>query len=196
MSLPAIANNLVTTLPSSGPSFGTALNASFTPLSIAPAMITAVAVANNILTVTAANSFSAGQKVYFSGLLAATFLNGQAVLLMSASGSSFTAFFQSTNYAAADIGTANVVYYFSVSGRDLVTFYNSDLSGSPPVAHHITVFSAPDEFGRKADIVNYAIPNGGYSEFLVLASSLYTQNDGSVQFITDSTSLSALVRSI
>ena len=37
MSLPQIANNLPFSLPPSGPSTGTSMNPSFTPLSIAPA---------------------------------------------------------------------------------------------------------------------------------------------------------------
>jgi hypothetical protein len=205
---PQIANNAVYFLPPSGPATPTAMNPTFTTLSIAPAAISNVAISNNILTVTANNNFIQGQMVYFSGLQNATFLNGQFIQVTGLIGSGpvytgFTAqYAYSGTYSMPETispPTAIVysVYYFVISGRDLVTIYNSD-----SVAHHITIFSAPDADGRKSDIVDYAIPptsNGlpGISEFLVLGSSYFTQTtNGTVIFIADSTLLSLIIRSL
>jgi hypothetical protein len=72
------------------------------------AVITLVEVdgSNNVI-ITAANGFSAGQKVQFQGLTAATFLNGETVTIATASGTGFTAPFAHAVYPpTADTGTA------------------------------------------------------------------------------------------
>lgn len=55
--------------------------------------ITAVQITSNVLTVTAANNFSAGNIVTISNLTTATFLNNQVVTVLTASGTHFTAAF-------------------------------------------------------------------------------------------------------
>jgi hypothetical protein len=92
-------------------------------------------------------------------------------------------------FTAADTVNGN---YFTASGRDLVTVYNSDSS-----PHNLTIFSAPDACtGRKADVVDYVVPAGGFSEFLVLPSSVFTQTDGTVQLSADNALVKFLVRSL
>lgn len=70
------------------------------------ATITNVQISNNLLTVTAANSFQTGQQVYLFGLAAATFLNNQTVTVGTSTGRTFTTPFTHANYAVADSGTA------------------------------------------------------------------------------------------
>lgn len=73
----------------------------------AGAAIGNVAIAGNVLTVTAPNEFVAGQSVIFSGLATATFLNGQTVTVLTASPTQFTAAFNHADYpGAGDSGTA------------------------------------------------------------------------------------------
>lgn len=97
-------------------------------------------------------------------------------------------------FTAADVLNGN---YFVATGRDLVEVYNSDT-----VAHSFSVLSAPDDVGRKADVINYSIPAStdvqtkGHVSFLLLPSSLYTQTDGTVQISADNVAVSFLVRSL
>jgi hypothetical protein len=72
---------------------------------LATATVTNIAIAANVLTITAANTFSAGQEVLMGTLATATFLNGQILEILTATGSSFTAAFTHANYSAADSGT-------------------------------------------------------------------------------------------
>ena len=73
------------------------------------ASIKKVAVAGNMLTVTADNSFAPGQGVGFSGIKTATFLNDKRVTVLTANGTSFTANFMHADYAEApDSGLAKL----------------------------------------------------------------------------------------
>jgi hypothetical protein len=68
-----------------------------------------IAVASDVLTVSATNTFNIGDKVKFSGLTNATFLNGMTVYVTSSSGGSFTANFVYPAYSASESsGTAAV----------------------------------------------------------------------------------------
>jgi hypothetical protein len=70
------------------------------------ANITKIAVAGNVLTVTADQALTIGQSVAFSGIKTATFLNGQRVKVKAVSATNFTADFTHANYAETpDIGT-------------------------------------------------------------------------------------------
>jgi hypothetical protein len=64
--------------------------------------ITAFAVANNVVTLTAANTFTAGMAVLFAGLGAATFLNGQTLVVLE-SGLNANEF--QVEFATADVAT-------------------------------------------------------------------------------------------
>lgn len=76
------------------------------------ATITNVALATNVVTITAVNTFSVGENVSFSGLTTATFLNGQSATVTGVTGTTFTAAFTHADYpSAADTGTATGVVY-------------------------------------------------------------------------------------
>lgn len=71
--------------------------------------ITNIAITGNTMTVTAANGFTVGQVVRFSGVGTNTFLNSQQVTIVTASGSQFTAVFQHADVVSgADTGTASI----------------------------------------------------------------------------------------
>jgi hypothetical protein len=73
------------------------------------ATITNIAINGDVLTVTAANSFKAGQVATFAGVGTNTFLNGQQVAILSATGTQFTATFTHNDVASgADTGTVNI----------------------------------------------------------------------------------------
>ena len=80
------------------------------PVSTQTGAITATAVASNVLTVTAANQFQAGQTISFSGLTnpSDTFLNSITVLVIPSglSTSQFKANVVNANYSVSDTGTA------------------------------------------------------------------------------------------
>ena len=112
--------------------------------------------------------------------------NVQVTVLQPTGPSSGTAL--NPTFTVADIVNGN---YFVASGRDLVTVYNSDTS-----PHNLNVTSAPDSAGRLANIVNYVVPTGGFVEFQVLSTSLYTQTTGYVLLSADSTLVKFFVRSL
>jgi uncharacterized phage protein gp47/JayE len=75
---------------------------------LSPITATQISVTNNVVTVTASsNVFQVGQRVYFTGFVNATFLNGQILTVAGTTpGVSFTAPVTAANYAqAADSGT-------------------------------------------------------------------------------------------
>lgn len=72
------------------------------------ATITNIVIVSNVLTVTCNNTFTVGATVFFNGLTNASFLNGQAVVIVTRSGTQFTANVSTTTYgSASDTGTAN-----------------------------------------------------------------------------------------
>jgi hypothetical protein len=61
----------------------------------------------------------------------------------------------------------------------------------------ITVYSSPDACtGRKSDITNYPIPDGGFVQFDLQGSSFYTQTNGQIQFLASSNLVTVLIQSI
>lgn len=73
------------------------------------ANINAVQIEGDVLTVFAPNLFTPGMLVNLSGLTAATFLNGQSLVITSATPVSFTAAFTNANYTkVTDTGTGEV----------------------------------------------------------------------------------------
>jgi hypothetical protein len=71
----------------------------------AVAAISFIAVASDVLTVTCTNNYSSGDVVTLSGVVNATFLNGQTVTIVTASSSQFTATFSHADYpSTADFG--------------------------------------------------------------------------------------------
>lgn len=69
--------------------------------------ITQVKVLSNVLTITGANTLKVGEVATFFDVATATFLNGESVTVVSASGTQFTAAFTHANYGpTADSGAA------------------------------------------------------------------------------------------
>lgn len=106
------------------------------------AAIANVTISGNILTIGTVNRYVPGLSVSFTGLTTATFLNGQTVQILSATGSNFTAFFQHANYAlAGDTGTVNfqsVELYRIADGGSIYYFTASAVNGGGGVAWNIT----------------------------------------------------------
>jgi hypothetical protein len=72
-------------------------------------IINASGVSSNVVTIYAPNVFASGMLVTFLGLTAASFLNGQSLIIQSASPTSFTVDFTHANYnKTGDTGTAEV----------------------------------------------------------------------------------------
>jgi predicted phage baseplate assembly protein len=85
--------------------------------------ITNVKVAGNVLTITSGqtltNVLAAGFQITFSGVTAATFLNGVIVTVLTVSGSTFTANLIHANYGpAADTGTASAPQFVAIASLD------------------------------------------------------------------------------
>ena len=98
---------MIVTLPAASAAPGT-------PLGLGPlsATSTAIGVTSNVITVTMANSFKAGQFVYLQSFTAGGALNGLIVQIQTASATQFTANFPTANITAAtaDVtGTAQLV---------------------------------------------------------------------------------------
>jgi hypothetical protein len=91
------------------------------------------------------------------------------------------------NYIALTNSSANI----NQSPGSSPTFW-STYAGST-----ITIYSAPDACtGRRSDIVNYPIPDGGFAQFNIQGSSFYTQVGGQVNFYANSNLISVLVQAI
>jgi hypothetical protein len=71
------------------------------------ATITNIALTSNVLTVTCANHFFVGQNIFLNGLTTNTVLNNVNVVILTCSGSQFTAAFTNANIVSgSDTGTA------------------------------------------------------------------------------------------
>lgn len=173
------------------------------------ATITNIAITSDVLTVTAANTFQAGEVVTFAGLTTATFLNTGSVTILTASGTQFTASYTHGDYASAsDTGTASIplASYIAITnvGTNLGIQPTSTAGAAYWAAYAdgdstVTLSSAPDACaGRKSDVDDYVVPvsteiNPG-TEFLVLPSSVFTQANQQFQFIASSNLVSVYVR--
>src|SRR5208337_725564 len=74
-------------------------------------------------------------------------------------------------FQAADPVNGN---YFQSSGRDLLLVLNSDT-----VPHTFGIQSAPDQFGRFANIT-YTVAAGSYEAVIITSQAIYTQPNGTV----------------
>lgn len=179
------------------------------------ATITQIAITTNVLTVTAANVFTAGAQALLDGLTTATFLNGVTVTVTGSNGSTFTATYAHANYGpAADTGTATVAAGIFIASN---SSSQTNLNVMPSTVGYweayvdadatVTLYSAPDICtGRKSDVDNYQIalatPNvppasaADGAEFLVLPSSVFTQANGQFQFLASSSLVYVYVRNL
>ena len=85
--------------------------------------ITQAGISNNILTIVAKNELGVGAPVILNGLTAATFLNGQTVIVASATSTQFTAVYTYANYALAN-DTGTVSGSSIQDGQSLLVTYN------------------------------------------------------------------------
>jgi len=70
--------------------------------------------------------------------------------------------------------------FFQSSGRDLLLVFNSDT-----VPHTFSILSAPDQFGRFANIT-YTVAPGAYEAVIITSQAIYTQPNGQVQLQSSS----------
>lgn len=75
-------------------------------------------------------------------------------------------------FQAADPVNGN---FYQSSGKDMLLVYNSDT-----VSHTFSILSAPDQFGRFANIT-YTVAPGGYEAVIISSQAIYTQSNGQVQ---------------
>ena len=140
----------------SGLTVGTYLNEeSFTVLSAVPSAsfpLTSVAVSgSNVLTILAINKLVAGQKVTFSDVSVATFLNGQTVTVLPGglSGTQFEANFTHATYGAtADAGTVNV------NGSFTANFTHANVSNTVDAGSAIPLISTVTGVGTGSPLCN------------------------------------------
>jgi hypothetical protein len=59
----------------------------------------------------------------------------------------------------------------------------------------VTIYSAPDSLGRKADIVSYVIPTADHAQIAITPSSFYTQTLNQIQFLVTSNLVTVLIQS-
>ena len=95
-----------------------------------PEALAAVAVADDVLTVTVPNDFNAGETVSFASLSRATFLNGQTVTIIDADPAQFTAAFTHPDYSQlADSGQVFEAYTIPSSPQYVVAVQNPPGAG-------------------------------------------------------------------
>jgi hypothetical protein len=77
------------------------------------------------------------------------------------------------SFIAADVGNGN---QFVATGNDILLIWNSDGA----ITYTVSILSAPDQYGRKADITNYSLAAGEHDNILITNASLFKQADGNV----------------
>jgi hypothetical protein len=134
-----------------------------------------------LLTVTANNTFSDGQLVTLTGLTTATFLNGAAVQVISATPTQFQAAYTTDYpaYSAADTGLATPFY----SGENLIAF-ELDTNDAYVTGSLYVVASSPDRSGDTfsavslvtTDGVNIELYYGAHPKVYTFKDQLFTIN--------------------
>ncbi len=145
-----------------------------TGLSFPAASITAYSVTSNVVTIIASNNYIAGMTVTFSGLSAASFLNGQTltVLTTGLTGSQFQVAFTHANAAGADSGTATPQTPVGViaDNRTLTTinFPFTNLTKSSPAA---VTFTSTGNLPLIFTGSQFATATGNTAQFSLAAAS-------------------------
>jgi hypothetical protein len=108
--------------------------------------ITNIAIASNVVTVTASNSFATGAPVYLAGLTTATFLNNTTLQVQSPCASApcatFTARFVHADYAShADTGTVGEIIANGATGMRFGHNFNSGSNGGFSIQNGIGMVS-------------------------------------------------------
>ncbi|MGA7220449.1 MAG: hypothetical protein WBX38_19190 [Candidatus Sulfotelmatobacter sp.] len=110
--------------------------------------ITAVQVAGNVLTITAANSLPVGSQVTFENLGAATFLDQQTVTVLTSTPTQFTASLTNSNYGptAETAGTANPLGVPVQNATSSSFQYQSGIASAGASSVQQTVISAQQSY--------------------------------------------------
>jgi hypothetical protein len=87
-----------------------------------PATITNIALTSNVLTVSCVNNFTVGQNILLNGLTTNTFLNRVNLIVVTCSGTQFTAAYTHGNVVSgADTGTATYTNQTRAAGLSLTS---------------------------------------------------------------------------
>lgn len=144
---------------------------------LATAAITNIAITSNVLTITAANTFSVGQEIIPSAINVATFLNGKILQVLTANATTITANFVHIDYvSAANTGTltAATTQDYTVASPEFSHIdYASvqDISKTPAKWMPLNVrntLSLGTETGRPADINPQSQDTAGNMTFRML----------------------------
>lgn len=76
--------------------------------------------------------------------------------------------------------------YFVSSGRDMLLVWNA--GGSPPSPQTFGITSAPDQFGRYANIT-YTVQPGAFECVIITSQSIYTQPNGQIWLTSSSANI-------
>jgi hypothetical protein len=135
---------------------------------------THVEIVSNVLTITGVNNLAVGQVALLSGFVGAAFLNGQCIVVSTASSGAISAQFVATNYStASDVGTAQPFLHdgmqVTITGcrsEFNVTAIISDVEGSTFQVGNISTVSAASETGEgyvsPSLQAGYYLYNGNY----------------------------------
>lgn len=130
------------------------------------ATITNVALTSNVVTITASNSYSAGQYVQPTGLSGASFLNFQTGLILTATSTQFTYAFTHANYTSTpDSGNAEII-------TDNVISIGMEGSGTVNIGGSIHI--------PQISLRSGVVPNGVFLPGLTSLTCLGTDSNGKV----------------
>src|ERR1700739_1559837 len=123
------------------------------------APVTSINISADVLTVLCSNNFSAGQKISFSGLQNATFLNGVTVTVLVATPDGFTATYVAANYTQSGYESGFATW---LPGHSLLGFELVDTVSPPSVSVvGITVLDqSPFRTGNVFGAVSTYSPDG------------------------------------
>lgn len=172
-------------------SLGGAAAAPQTPLSLGPlsSLSTAIGVASNVITVTMANTFMAGQFVLLKSFTAGGAINGTIVQIASASATQFTANYNTPNITAAtaDItGTAQLVQ--AAPGNLVSAGAVANITNSLATSSLLTMTCAnsfvPGQFVVIQGLTNGATANGAIVQILTASGTQFTATWTGTSFST------------
>lgn len=171
---PATAVNMVVSLQG-------AAAAPQTPLGLGPlsALSTAIGVTSNVITVTMANTFLAGQFVLLRSFTAGGAINGTIVQILTASATQFTAAYNTPNITAATAdatGTAQLIQ--AAPGNLLAAGTSAAITNSLATSSLLTMTCAnsfqPGQFVVIQGLTNGATANGAIVQILTASGTQFT----------------------
>lgn len=161
------------------------------PLGLGPlsALSTAIGVTSNVITVTMANTFSAGQFVLLRSFTAGAAINGTIVQIATASATQFTANYPTPNITAATAdatGTAQLIQV--TSGNALTAGTTATITNSLSTSSLLTMTCAnsfiPGQFVIIQGLTNGATANGVIVQIATASATQFTANWTGTSFTT------------